>query len=116
MTLSTSPDPDDERVFAELQEVSDGLAALQIRLAQILSGRLTPPDSPPDLSRLPYNTTAIIALLRWSPVPMRAREVANGLTAAGRTPPPQLGVVLNDLASRGKITKVATGLYTVRRD
>jgi hypothetical protein len=74
------------------------------------------PIGPLDLSQKRTHFEAINAVLTASSVPMRARQVGEALEAGGYRPIPQLGTMLNMLWYEHRIVKVATGLFTSKRD
>jgi hypothetical protein len=98
-----------------LLEIRDNLVAQVARIDEEIAARHAPPVGPLDLSQKHTHFEAIEAVLSASPVPMRARQVAEALEAGGYPAIPQIGVVLNEFWYRKRLVKVATGLFTVNR-
>ena len=116
MATSTAPHPGDDRLIRLLLETRDDLMARAARIDEEIEALQAPPIGPLDLSEKHTHFEAINAVLTASPVPLRARQVGEALAAGGYPPIPQLATVLNMLWYQKRIVKVATGLFTSRRD
>jgi hypothetical protein len=116
MPTTTRPHPDDDRLIRLLLETRDDLMARAARIDEEIQALQAPPIGPLDLSQKPTHFEAINAVLTASPFPMRARQIGEALAAGGYRPIPQLATVLNMLWYERRIVKVATGLFTSKRD